>query len=572
MDAILRECRAHVDLFMNYQFDEAMKACESKRDQSFVFECGTAALTAIRALFSMEEPILDEAFTKIERAIAVIDRSRRKTSLVSKIWGSVNAASYTEEECHAEMMYAELNVGWILLAVLRAKSFSTLLKVVMRLRETIYIYRKCRKILEDRESWLTPYTKKNFEAGLRIGTGFFNLAISYIPARVLKLIELFGFSGTREEAFVHLKQVSIGDWGFRSPIAAMLLLAHECTVEFTFGLGEPEMSFMEEILATWDIYSKSGFGKFYRALFSFVNGRIEEAIEYYNQALKLSPSKEWSQIDFACYWGLSFSHAILGDYEKAANFANRLLKDCKWSPCTSLYMEACFRYMVNLEKKDPILAEEISKNMKQVPKSMRRVAGKSIYLEKSLVKRSQLYFLEGETLLLPVMELFYIWNIFPILGKCPKMLDRLLQTVEKEMKNFSKESKHYHKYYYLMFMKGICLRYLNYPLQAMVILKFTHCINLDRDLEYYVYLQPHACMEIGLIYRTQGDFQSSLDWLRRAKKNYRKYMNESMVYFRIHCAVHRINCVQKAGSIKENGDGFQENDEQDDEFSDTNEE
>lgn len=45
------------------------------------------------------------------------------------------------EECHAEMMYAELNVGWILLAVLRAKSFSTLLKVVMRLRETIYIYR-----------------------------------------------------------------------------------------------------------------------------------------------------------------------------------------------------------------------------------------------------------------------------------------------------------------------------------------------------------------------------------------------------------------------------------------------
>uniref|UniRef100_T1KI01 Tetratricopeptide repeat protein 39B n=2 Tax=Tetranychus urticae TaxID=32264 RepID=T1KI01_TETUR len=235
-------------------------------------------------------------------------------------------------------------------------------------------------------------------------------------------------------------------------------------------------------------------------------------------------------------------------------------------------MEACFRYMVNLEKKDPILAEEISKNMKQVPKSMRRVAGKSIYLEKSLVKRSQLYFLEGETLLLPVMELFYIWNIFPILGKCPKMLDRLLQTVEKEMKNFSKESKHYHKYYYLMFMKGICLRYLNYPLQAMVILKFTHCINLDRDLEYYVYLQPHACMEIGLIYRTQGDFQSSLDWLRRAKKNYRKYMNESMVYFRIHCAVHRINCVQKAGSIKENGDGFQENDEQDDEFSDTNEE
>uniref|UniRef100_T1KI00 Uncharacterized protein n=1 Tax=Tetranychus urticae TaxID=32264 RepID=T1KI00_TETUR len=256
MDAILRECRAHVDLFMNYQFDEAMKACESKRDQSFVFECGTAALTAIRALFSMEEPILDEAFTKIERAIAVIDRSRRKTSLVSKIWGSVNAASYTEEECHAEMMYAELNVGWILLAVLRAKSFSTLLKVVMRLRETIYIYRKCRKILEDRESWLTPYTKKNFEAGLRIGTGFFNLAISYIPARVLKLIELFGFSGTREEAFVHLKQVSIGDWGFRSPIAAMLLLAHECTVEFTFGLGEPEMSFMEEILATWDIYSK----------------------------------------------------------------------------------------------------------------------------------------------------------------------------------------------------------------------------------------------------------------------------------------------------------------------------
>lgn len=49
---------------------------------------------------------------------------------------------------------------------------------------------------------------------------------------------------------------------------------------------------------------------------------------------------------------------------------------------------------------------------RQVPKSMRRVAGKSIYLEKSLVKRSQLYFLEGETLLLPVMvRIKFIYQI-----------------------------------------------------------------------------------------------------------------------------------------------------------------
>ena len=46
---------------------------------------------------------------------------------------------------------------------------------------------------------------------MRLGVGTFNLLISLLPARVMRLLEFIGFSGSRVSAFFRLGVESNGD-------------------------------------------------------------------------------------------------------------------------------------------------------------------------------------------------------------------------------------------------------------------------------------------------------------------------------------------------------------------------
>ena len=45
--------------------------------------------------------------------------------------------------------------------------------------------------------WSDCQYRADFESGVRMGVGAFNLMISLLPARVMKLLEFIGFNGNR---------------------------------------------------------------------------------------------------------------------------------------------------------------------------------------------------------------------------------------------------------------------------------------------------------------------------------------------------------------------------------------
>lgn len=45
--------------------------------------------------------------------------------------------------------------------------------------------------------WDNNMTKEHFESGVKMGIGTFNLMISLLPAKVIKLLEFLGFSGNK---------------------------------------------------------------------------------------------------------------------------------------------------------------------------------------------------------------------------------------------------------------------------------------------------------------------------------------------------------------------------------------
>jgi hypothetical protein len=56
--------------------------------------------------------------------------------------------------------------------------------------------RECWTILNQR-NWADASNKEDFESGVRMGVGSFNLMISLLPARVMRLLEFIGFGGNR---------------------------------------------------------------------------------------------------------------------------------------------------------------------------------------------------------------------------------------------------------------------------------------------------------------------------------------------------------------------------------------
>lgn len=58
--------------------------------------------------------------------------------------------------------------------------------------------RECNHILEMR-NWESEESRTHFESGVRMGMGTFNLMISMLPGRVIKLLEFIGFSGNKVE-------------------------------------------------------------------------------------------------------------------------------------------------------------------------------------------------------------------------------------------------------------------------------------------------------------------------------------------------------------------------------------
>jgi hypothetical protein len=69
--------------------------------------------------------------------------------------------------------------------------FTILFNVILLLN-----IRECWTILNQR-NWADASNKEDFESGVRMGVGSFNLMISLLPARVMRLLEFIGFGGNR---------------------------------------------------------------------------------------------------------------------------------------------------------------------------------------------------------------------------------------------------------------------------------------------------------------------------------------------------------------------------------------
>ncbi|MED6288385.1 Tetratricopeptide repeat protein 39B [Characodon lateralis] len=488
---------------------------------------------------TFEQKDIQTAIETTKQALQTCHRFRKRNSVVGSLSSLISKQSnLQEEEMHAELCYAECLLQKATLTFIQDENMISFIKGGIKIRTSYQIYKDCQNALnitQDKAGQSNSF--KQFEGGVKLGIGSFNLMLSLLPQRILRLLEFIGFSGNRCFGLSQLRE-GASSQSLRSIICVLTLLFYNTYVSLILGTGEGNLAEAEALLEPYQQkYPKGSIILFYSARIATLRGNFEKARARFEECI--SSQQEWKQIHHLCYWELMWTHSFQQEWQQAYRYADLLCKESRWSKAIYMYQKAAILSMMT-EEDVRKTGEDIVELFRQVEGLKQRLAGKSIPMEKFAVRKSRRYkAAQPVPLVIPAMEMMYVWNGFTIVGKRTDYTESLLVTIEKaelQLRNDPNPSEfHPDDSSLVQMLKGLCLKNLGRLLQAE--LCFTQVLSSESRIRYDHFLIPFTLYELGLLYKEQGDFIKATTFIEKAKTNYKDYSMESRLHFRIHAAL-----------------------------------
>uniref|UniRef100_A0A672I4F5 Tetratricopeptide repeat domain 39A n=1 Tax=Salarias fasciatus TaxID=181472 RepID=A0A672I4F5_SALFA len=507
---------AALDLFHRNDFEGALARLRSKAKDSMYHALTYATILEMQAMMTFDPDHILAAGNTMKEAQAICQRHRKKSSF---------SKTFTEEELHAEVCYAECLLQRAALTFLQDENMISFIKGGIKVRNSYQTYKELHTVLQS-AGYTHSDNHGHFEGGVKLGVGAFNLMISMLPTRTLKLLEFVGFSGNKEFGLQQLQEGS-SESTFRSFLCNMLLLCYHTFMSFILGTGEGDVDDAEKLLQP---YLK----KYPKAI-----KRFEECCE---------AQQQWKQFHHMCYWELMWCFTYKRHWKMAYFYADLLSKENAWSKATYAYMKAA--YLSMLTKDDCLTFGETELTLfRQVPGLKQKIAGKSLPTEKFAIRKARRYFAENPIPLpAPPLEMMYIWNGYTVIGKHKDLTEGMLKTLDEaqaKLESIPRTEFSIDDQCLLSLLKGLCLKHLGHQEEAEHY--FTLVLCNETQIKYDHYLVPNALLEHGLLCLEQGRRDEAIKLLETAKQNYKNYSMESRTHFRIQAA------LQKAKGTGENG-------------------
>ncbi|XP_029950130.1 tetratricopeptide repeat protein 39B-like [Salarias fasciatus] len=543
LESALKECSSALDLFLNNRFMDALALLKPWKNQSMYHAMGYSSILVMQAAMTFEPKDIDTAMASLRESLQTCEKFRKKVGLMESIanfWNRQSTDKLTEEEMHAELCYAEVLLQKASLTFLD-ESIIGFIKGGMKIRNSYQIYKDCQTMinsLEDKEKQKQTYV--HFTGGVSMGIGSFNLMLSLLPSRVLRLMEFLGFSGDREMGLSELRSGAASN-SLRSILSTLTLLMFHLYITVILGTGDGNLSEAESLLEPYSKKFPNGaLMLFYTARIAVLKGNFTFAQEKFLACI--ASQEEWRQIHHLCYWELMWAYSFEQKWKEAYRYANFLCKESKWSQAIYVYQKASILSMLPEEEVNK-LGENVVDLFRQVDSLRLRIAGKSIPTEKFAAKKAQRYSSSVPVkLVVPALEMMYVWNGFTVVGKRPGLTESILSTLEKaeeQLKNEQNPSEyHLDDQCLVQLLKGLCLRELGRLVQAEIC--FNHVISCENDIKHDNYLVPFTMYELGLLHRQKGDISKAITIIENVKMNYKDYNMESRLHFRIHAALNTM--------------------------------
>jgi len=106
------------------------------------------------------------------------------------------------------------------------------------------------------------------------------------------------------------------------------------------------------------------------------------------------------------------------------------------------YLKAAALCMVQKDLTKEELHEQ-KELMDNLPRWKQRIAGKSLPMEKFAVRKAERFSKQGGRLMLPALELIYVWNGFRIIGQQYSLVEPFYALVAEEEKRLMAESSEF---------------------------------------------------------------------------------------------------------------------------------
>lgn len=85
------------------------------------------------------------------------------------------------------------------------------------------------KILDTKE-WSSETSASTFNTGVKLGLGIYNLMFSMVPERLMSILSMVGFKGSKYEGLALLREAGSAN-DIRSFVAQMMVSLYECYLD-----------------------------------------------------------------------------------------------------------------------------------------------------------------------------------------------------------------------------------------------------------------------------------------------------------------------------------------------------
>ncbi|XP_075758490.1 tetratricopeptide repeat protein 39A-like isoform X2 [Pelodiscus sinensis] len=544
LEAALAECMEALNSFLCNRFSESLEKLQPRAKESMYHALVYATILEMRAMMTFEHEDIIQAGQTMKEAQEICQRFRRKSSVAGSLSSLVGKAdSFTEEELHAEVCYAECLLQRAALTFLQDENMVNFIKGGIKVRSSYLIYRELSSFVQSSHC-RAGAAHVHLEGGVALGIGAFNLTLSLFPPRILKLLEFAGFSGDKEYGLQQLREGATTP-NLRALLCTMLLLCYYTFLTFLLGIGEDDFTEAESLLRPYlSRYPTSAIFLFFAGRIEEIKGNISEAIGRFEAGC--ASQQAWKQFHHMCYWELMWCFAYKGVWKMAYFYADLLSKENRWSKAMYVYMKAAFLSMLPPQEPRPFGESEVEL-FRQVSSFKQKIAGKSPPTEKFAIRKARRY--RGSNpvpLPVPALEMMYMWNGFSVLGKQPELLEGTLETLtqaEKKLQESPASEFQADDQALLLLLRGLCMKHLRRPAEAEAC--FSAVQGSEKRIRCDHYLVPNALLELSLLHLAQGRSEEAVGLLRRARNNYKNYSMESRTLFRIHAALSRLKADQE---------------------------
>lgn len=498
--------------FLNAQFTLAYEIINPLAEQDYpIHNLGKSFLLFLKTLFTFDPEDIQFTLDQIDRTreIAGKIRASQKKSLYDRV--SFNAKKSMSHEdnrmlCHAELIFAETTLmrAVLLLVTDDHEGWSLMLKQSYHIRSSYGFYYRALDSGECKHD-------SQYQSGVLLGNGLFNLIFPLLPPKVERVFALFGYQGNTALGLEQLQQSTSLKGSLRGPISALLILVYQLIIAVTLPTKvrvSDEQKLEPEWLSVCEMIVNENLGKYPSSvIFRYFYGRLLIARKCLPEAIRVleegcQVDLEWPQLRHAAYWELCLCAIYTLDWSRGYRYASKMAKENKWSVAFYCYLEAVF-----LHSMDPSKADEWKALLAKIPSLMKRVAGRSIPVEKFALHRANLVLHEQRAPFHPALELALVWGGLDIVSVHDrKKIEEMM--LEATCDDNERQSQ------VLLTMSNLC-RLKGDP--SMALLYATKALDLDTPSDSYNKPLGHleraeSYLQLGNVSQAEMEYQCSCSY------------------------------------------------------------